>query len=204
LITAETYSKFIHPNDRSVRTIFGDAAAATLLTAVEETDPLLGPYVFGTDGSGARNLIVPAGGMRMPHSEATAAVERDDSGNVRSKNNLFMDGPEIFSFTLRIVPKMASDLLARASKTLDEIDLFVFHQANRHMLNHLRRRMKIPEQKFCITLSHCGNTVSCTIPIALKHAMLEGRLKPGILVMLMGFGVGYSWGACLVRWDGAG
>ena len=202
LLTAETYSKFIHPRDRSVRTIFGDAAAATLIEAVDDNGPapLIGPFVWGTDGSGAKNLIVPSGGMRCPRSPETAREFEDGSGNLRTQDNLFMDGAEVFEFTLRAVPKAFHELLTRAGKTPEEVDLFIFHQANRYMLNSLRMVLEIPENKFYVAMRHCGNTVSSTIPIAIKHAYLEGRLAPGNVIMLVGFGVGYSWGAVLVTW----
>jgi 3-oxoacyl-[acyl-carrier-protein] synthase-3 len=204
LITSETYSKFIHPRDKSVRTIFGDAAAATLIGAAADTErPLLGPFIYGTDGSGAENLIVPTGGMRRPRTEESGRITEDESGNARTADNLYMNGAEIFNFTLSAVPRSIAQLLEKAGLALDDIDLFVFHQANKYMLDHLRKRMKIPEQKFAISMAHCGNTVSSTIPIALKHAEMEGKLKPGSLTMLVGFGVGYSWGATLVRWTAA-
>jgi 3-oxoacyl-[acyl-carrier-protein] synthase-3 len=200
LLTAETYSKFLNQRDRSVRTIFGDAGAATLLVAEDSTEPLIGPFVYGTDGRGGENLIVPTGGMRCNRSAATAVEVEDDSGNVRSADNLFMNGAEIFSFTLSAVPKSIEMLLHKSGKKLEDIDLFVFHQANRYMLEHLRKRMKISEAKFHLAMNHCGNTVSCSIPIALKHALIEGKVLEGSLLMLVGFGVGYSWGATLVRW----
>jgi 3-oxoacyl-[acyl-carrier-protein] synthase-3 len=199
LVTAETYSKFIHPGDRSVRTIFGDAAAATLVRAAEGEGPAIGPFVYGTDGAGACNLIVPRGGLRTPHPDPAPAAE-DGDGNVRSEDNLYMSGPEIFSFTLRTIPKCVHDLLEVAGKRLEDIDLFVFHQANRFMLNHLRKRLGIPEERFFLSFEQYGNTVSSTIPIALRDASATGALRPGMLVMLVGFGVGYSWGATLVRW----
>jgi 3-oxoacyl-[acyl-carrier-protein] synthase-3 len=200
LLTAETYTKFVHPRDRSVRTIFGDAATATYITAVESAVPLLGPFVYGTDGAGAGNLIVHAGGMRTPRSPETATEVTDDSGNVRSRDHLYMAGGEIFSFTLSVVPSSVAQLLDRAGKDIDSIDLFVFHQANRQMLEHLRKRMKIPPEKFVVSISH-GNTASNSIPLALKHALMEGRLRRGATVILVGFGPGYSWGATLVRWN---
>jgi 3-oxoacyl-[acyl-carrier-protein] synthase-3 len=199
LLTAETYSKFIHPGDRSVRTIFGDAAAATLVEAVEEPERCLGPFVWGTDGAGARNLIVPAGGARLPRSAETAREMEDAGGNRRTLDHLFMDGSEIFEFTLRAVPMAVEELLKLAGTSCDEIDLFVFHQANRYMLTSLRTALNLPEEKFYVAMSHCGNTVSSTIPIALKHAVAEGRLSRGSTAMLVGFGVGYSWGATLLR-----
>lgn len=199
LLTAETYSKLIHREDRSVRTVFGDGAAATLLRSVEGGAGI-GPFVYGTDGRGAPNLMVPAGGMREPRSAATAIASVDGNGNTRSRENLFMDGAEIFTFTLDAVPKLVAALLAKASVALDAIDLFVFHQANGYILEHLRKKTHIPKEKFIVAMSHCGNTVSSSIPIALKEAQLAGQLRPGQKVMLVGYGVGYSWGATLVRW----
>jgi 3-oxoacyl-[acyl-carrier-protein] synthase-3 len=200
LLTADTYSKVIHPADKSVRLIFGDAAAATLISAATG-EPSLGPFVFGTDGQGAQNLIVPAGGLRLPHSAETARETTDESGNTRSLDHLFMDGGEIFAFTLGAVPQLIRQMLERSGKTMEEIHLFVFHQPNQHMLETLRKQMRIPPEKFFIYLKDCGNTVSCTIPIALRAAVTEGRLRPGALVMLVGFGVGYSWAANLLRWE---
>jgi 3-oxoacyl-[acyl-carrier-protein] synthase-3 len=202
LLTAETYSKFLHPRDRSVRTIFGDAASATLLVADNSPTPLIGPFVYGTDGKGAPHLIVPSGGMRHRRPFGDALSVEDESGNWRSPDDLFMNGGEIFLFTLDVVPQTIHKLLQKAGISLGDIDLFVFHQANLYMLEHLRKRLKIPAEKFQLTLSHCGNTVSSTIPIALKHAEQEGRLPKGSLVMAVGFGVGYSWGATLIRWTG--
>lgn len=200
LLTGETYSKFIHPGDKSVRTIFGDAASATLLTATESALPIIGPFAYGTDGAGANNLIVRTGGMRQPRTHNSGIAAEAESGNVRSTDNLFMDGGEIFTFTLSSVPEVVNRLLAKAGISVDQVDLFVFHQANRYMLDHLRKRMKIPAEKFAVEMSHCGNTVSATIPIALHSLLVSGALRSGALVLLVGFGVGYSWGATLVRW----
>jgi 3-oxoacyl-[acyl-carrier-protein] synthase-3 len=194
LLTAETYSKFLHPEDRGVRALFGDAAAATLVEARDDAPadglPWLGPFVFGTDGKGMNNLIVTRGGMR-------SALATEANGS--SAHHLHMNGPEIFTFTLNAVPQVVQNLLERAGKRIDDIDLFVFHQANRFMLDHLRDRLRIPREKFVMAMSHCGNTVSSTIPIALKDAANQQLLHPGQLVMLVGFGVGYSWGATLIR-----
>jgi 3-oxoacyl-[acyl-carrier-protein] synthase-3 len=199
LVTAETYSKFINQRDKSVRTLFGDAGAATLIHGVTGEEEFIGPFIYGTDGSGAQNLIVPSGGMRQrlaPINEPSC----DTDGNLRTAADLYMNGPEIFVFTLREVPRVVQELLTRTNMALDGIDLFVFHQANQYMLEHLRKKLKIPADRFFVGMRHCGNTVSCTIPIALKQASDEGRLRPGHLVMLVGFGVGYSWGATLLRW----
>jgi 3-oxoacyl-[acyl-carrier-protein] synthase-3 len=115
-----------------------------------------------------------------------------------------MNGPEIFNFTLETVPKCMQELFSKTGKTLQDIDLFIFHQANKFMLEHLRKKTLIPPDKFFLFLSHCGNTVSSTIPIALKEAAKEGRLKDGDLVALVAFGVGYSWAATLLQWPSLG
>jgi 3-oxoacyl-[acyl-carrier-protein] synthase-3 len=199
LITAETYSKFIHPRDGSVRTIFGDAAAAILLRAETRDDEPLGPFVFGTDGRGAKDLIVPGGGMRA-QAAGCEAVE-DDQGYWRGPNNLYMNGAEVFNFAMNEVPASTNALLRRTNTTLADYDLFVFHQANRHMLNYLRKFIGIPEDRFYIGMERCGNTVSSTIPIALQNAAGEGRLSSGDRVMVVGFGVGYSWCAAALTWQ---
>jgi 3-oxoacyl-[acyl-carrier-protein] synthase-3 len=200
LVTADTYSAFIHPADKSTRTLFGDAAAATLLLASGE-ESLVGPFVYGTDGSGAHNLIVPTGGARRPRVPGAEAVE-DASGNARTVNDLYLNGPEILTFTLRVVPATVQRLLEESGVALADIDLFVFHQANRFMLDHLKRKLSLPTEKFVLALEETGNTVSSSIPIALCKAIGADRVTPGDLLMLVGFGVGYSWGGTLVRWHG--
>jgi len=115
-------------------------------------------------------------------------------------DNLFMNGAEIFRFTLSVVQPAIQELLRKAGKTLEEVDVFIFHQANLYILQHLRKRIGIPAEKFVIAIQH-GNTASSSIPIAMHQAVEEGRLKPGSLAMLIGYGPGYSWGATLVRWQ---
>jgi 3-oxoacyl-[acyl-carrier-protein] synthase III len=200
LITAETYSKFIHPQDKSVRTIFGDAAAATWITGVEADKDFLGPFVFGTDGAGAENLIVPTGGLRRA-AIANAEAEEDKNGNRRTVNNLFMNGAQIFEFTLRVVPQTVQQLLARAGRNADSVDYWVFHQANGYMLKHLREQLGLPPEKFIVSMADCANTVSSTIPIAIKQLHRAGRLRDGHNLALVGFGVGYSWAGTLLRWQ---
>ena len=197
LVTADTYSKFINPRDRTLRTLFGDGAAATLITATESSSQLIGPFVLGTDGRGANNLIVPEGGLRKSASE-NVEVE-DDKGNWRSQSNLYMDGNAVFNFTLTTVPRALDQLLEKAGISLDQIDYVIPHQANRFMLERLRPRLKVPPEKFCIDMELTGNTVSATIPIALENALKNGRVKAGDKLALIGFGVGYSWAATLVE-----
>ncbi len=197
LIMSETYTRHIHPMDKSTRTIFGDGAAATLLN--KEDIPRIGKFVLGTDGSGAPNLIVPSGGMARPRSAETMKEETDEAGNVRSMDNIYMNGPEIFSFTLRAVPDMVRHTLERNELSAEEIDLYVFHQANRFILENLRDRLEIPEERFYIDVEETGNTVSATIPIALRNALDKGLVREGSKVLIAGFGVGYSWGATVLR-----
>ena len=203
LLTGETYSKHMHQADRSVRALFGDAAAATLIeersATPEDTVPWIGPFVFGTDGRGKENLILSRGGMRQAKQVDPLPPTETTSDSERFPNHLYMNGPEIFTFTLEAVPPAVEELLKRSGQTLDSIDLFVFHQANRFMLEHLRTRLEIPADKFVLALGDCGNTVSATIPIALKEARLKGQLTDNQRIMLVGFGVGYSWGATLIR-----
>jgi 3-oxoacyl-[acyl-carrier-protein] synthase III len=199
LITAETYSKFISPRDGGVRTLFGDGAAATLIGPIKNgSEDYLGPFVHGTDGSGSAHLIVPGGALRKSRPDLEELEDSD--GNFRSEANLYMNGPEIFNFTLKVVPNVISRLLARAEKDLACVDWFVFHQANAYILEHLRKKLTIPREKFAVTLGDCGNTVSSTIPIALKKLSSSGCLKNGQSIMLVGFGVGYSWAAAMSRW----
>jgi 3-oxoacyl-[acyl-carrier-protein] synthase-3 len=204
VVTAETYTKFITPTDMSVRTLFGDASAATLITAQDshsEQAPAIGPFVYGTDGRGAKNLIVQTGGMRKPVAGfACGGGVEDADEHVLVPPTLYMNGPEIFLFTLDAVPDLVAGICNRAGITFDDVDLFLFHQANEYMLRHLRDKIEIPPERFYVSMSHCGNTVSSTIPIALKEAHKAGRLKTGDRVMLVGFGVGYSWGATMLRW----
>lgn len=199
LLTADTYSKYIHPMDKSVRTLFGDAAAATVVSK-SEGDSEIGPFVFGTDGSGAGNLIVEAGGFRLPRSQATAEDKVDASGNVRSQENLYMNGAEIMAFTLNEVPKACEKLMQKAGLSDSHVDLYVLHQANKFMLDALRKKMKIPSEKLPILMSECGNTVSSTIPIALCALRSSGALTRGMNLVLLGFGVGYSWAGCVLKY----
>jgi 3-oxoacyl-[acyl-carrier-protein] synthase-3 len=125
----------------------------------------------------------------------------DESGNSRTENNLFMNGPEIFNFTLRTIPPLIRQLLTKANLKQEQVDMWVFHQANQYMLEHLRKKLGIAADRFAIEFSECGNTVSSTIPIALSDLNSQGRLKPGQILGLVGFGVGYSWGASIIRWQ---
>jgi 3-oxoacyl-[acyl-carrier-protein] synthase-3 len=136
--------------------------------------------------------------MRKPRGDAPVETA-DRDGNARDGDSLFMDGGEVFNFTLHRIPRLVEDVLKKAQLTADEVDLFVFHQANHYVLEALRKKMKLPAQKIYEFMADCGNTVSATIPIALSEALASGRIGPGSRVMLVGFGVGYSWAGCIAR-----
>ncbi len=202
LITAETYSKYIHPQDKSIRSIFGDGAAATLISSCKFGEVnKIGPFVYGTDGSGYKNLIVPFGGARNPCTDESSIAEEDQHGSVRSQENIYMNGPEIFNFAIKTVPVAVNDVLEKAGKSLEDIDHFVFHQANAYILKYLQKKIGIPKDKFHVNLSECGNTVSASIPIALKMILDEKKISSGDIVLVVGFGVGYSWAATLIEWS---
>ncbi|SHM28346.1 3-oxoacyl-[acyl-carrier-protein] synthase-3 [Chitinophaga jiangningensis] len=197
LITSETYSKYLHPLDKGNRTIFGDAAAATLISTSGFAE--IGQFELGTDGRGAENLIVRNGGSRAPRSAIPAEATFDGNDPI-SPDCLYMNGSEIFNFTLESVPQLVKTTLSKNTLTDADIDLYVFHQANQYMLNFLRRKIGISEEKFFLYMSKVGNTVSSTIPIALKAAMEDGKIKSDRdRVLLAGFGVGYSWGGCVLN-----
>lgn len=196
LVTSETYSKHIHPNDKANRSIFGDGAAATVISYSENEK--IFEFTLGTDGSGQNNLIVPTGGMRKKNIP-DGKVWIDDGGNFSSDNNLFMNGPEIFNFTIESIPSVIQNALVKNNTTIDNIDYFIFHQANKFMLDYLRKKIKIPREKFYNNLLTTGNTVSSTIPIALKDSINNSIVKSEDKVLLCGFGVGYSWGATVIK-----
>ncbi len=203
LLNADTYSKYMHPQDHTVVTLFGDAGTATLLGVLEgdaAPSPFLGPFAFGTDGAGAENLILESGACRG--RDAPRAPDGPREGGVGYAGHLFMNGPKILQFTLQRIPALVASTLEQAELEADEIDLYVFHQANRFMLDALRRKLRIPEQRMVVELEDTGNTVSCTIPYALERCLADDRLRPGMRLLLVGFGVGYSWGAAVVRWAG--
>jgi 3-oxoacyl-[acyl-carrier-protein] synthase III len=191
LLTAETYSKYIHSADRSLRTIFGDGAAATLVEAADE--PSLWAFQFGTDGTGADTLLVTKGGAR-PEEDAIKPRHRQ-----RWESALYMDGPSLINFTVAAIPQLVASILAAAKMTDKDVDLYLFHQATLKMLDQLRERMSVNRERFPIVLEDVGNTVSSTIPILMDTLRRDGRLKRGMRSMLVGFGVGWSWAGCMWR-----
>jgi 3-oxoacyl-[acyl-carrier-protein] synthase-3 len=185
LVCSDTYTKYIDKHDRTCRPLFSDAAAATHIS-ISEVDSI-GPFELGTDGSGYDKLIVPSSGARI-------------NSNKSQTNKLFMSGADVFMFTMDMVPKAVNSLLIKSNKKIEDIDLFIFHQASKLVIDSIIRRLDLPEEKVFMNFENIGNTVSATIPIALSDAIQQGRINTGDLIMLVGFGVGYSWGGCLIQW----
>lgn len=195
LLTAETYNKYIHPTDKGNRSIFGDGAAACLIST--EGIAEIGEFVLGTDGAGYENLIVRTGASRDKEMSGNTTV--DVEGHVKRDDFLYMNGGAIFNFTLDIVPEMIDEILSKNGlSSKSDIDYFVFHQANKFMLSTIRKICGIPKERFHIDLSEVGNTVSSTVPIALKDCLDANIITKGQKVMISGFGVGLSWGGTIL------
>ena len=190
LLTAETYNKHLHPKDKGNRTIFGDAASASVISL--DGMARIGNFSLGTDGAGAENLIMRTGGAR--HFSPTGKTTYAENGSPISEDHLYMNGPEIYLFTIENVPPLVKDILEKNKLTGEDIGMYIFHQANTYMLNYLRRKMKIPVEKFYINMSDTGNTVSSSLPIAICKALADGSISKGMATLITGFGIGYSWG----------
>lgn len=196
LLCGDTISRIVSPQDRATAPLFGDAGTATALEPDDAAQAM--HFVLGTDGTGTDALKVPAGGFRRPADVASAERTLRENGNVRSDEDLYMDGAEIFTFTLREVPPLIASVLGAAHWDIGTPDGYVFHQANRFMLQHLAKRMRLPADKVVIDLEEFGNTSSASIPLALVHAMGSGLQGEENRLVLAGFGVGFSWGAAAV------
>lgn len=195
LLTSETYNKYLHPSDKSNRSIFGDGAAACLIS----TDGIaeIGEFSMGTDGTGAENLIVRTGASRCRLS--TGQCTMDDEGHMSYDDFLYMNGGGIFNFTLEAVPALMNDVLAKNNVEKENVDYYVFHQANKFMLNTIRKVCVLPKERFYINLESTGNTVSSTVLIGLKECISSNLIKPGMNVMITGFGVGLSWAGTMLK-----
>lgn len=189
LITAETYSKYIDPADRSLRTVFGDGAAAALVE--RSAVPSLGNFVFGTDGANANALMVTRSGARQGDGALKPRARH------RWPSDLYMDGPGLVDITLDSVPALVDRVLADAGLSRDDVELFLVHQATHLMLEKIRTWMKLDVESLPIDLARYGNTVSSTLPILMHDLRAQGRLTPGKRSMLIGFGVGFSWAGCM-------
>ncbi|AZC27862.1 3-oxoacyl-ACP synthase III family protein [Pseudomonas sessilinigenes] len=195
LLVGDTISKIVSEDDRSVAALFGDAGSATLLKYDEDAQPI--SFVLGTDGKGASNLIVPAGGFR----DRTGKTSEVNEPEVRGPFDLYMNGAEIFAFTLARVAPLVKALHESRADNGAAVDHYVFHQANKFMLEHLVKRMKLPREKVLLDVENVGNTSCTSIPLAVSLAELQKDNRVTGLMMLAGFGVGYSWAGCIIDFD---
>lgn len=198
LINADTYSKYINRGDRSARALFGDGAAATWLAASDSGRGLIG-IRCATSGKDHRKFIIPAGGCRLPRSPETAVEQADSGGNLRSLENIHMDGAGVLSVLNATAPRHIRALLESSGMTLDDIDMFVFHQASKMALDSLAARLRIPADRLFSNLRGVGNTVSASIPIAMRDAIDLGRIEPGDRVLVSAIGVGMSWATAIME-----
>jgi 3-oxoacyl-[acyl-carrier-protein] synthase-3 len=198
LVTAETYSKYINPGDRSTRVLFGDGAAVSWITSSGDSRGLIDAR-FATLGKDFRLFHIPAGGCRLPRSEETMRPKTDSNGNVRTLENIYMDGMKILGFVNTKVLKQIRALLEKNGLGAGDIDVYVFHQASKMVIDSLTRLLGIDPLKVFGNVAEVGNTVSASIPIALKCAMESGVLRRGHRVLISGFGAGLSWATALVE-----
>lgn len=190
LLAGDTTSKIINPKDKSLRMVFGDAGSATIIASGSDC---IG-FKIHNKGSGFSELIIPAGGFRKPISSLTSNENTDQDGNVRSDNDLYMNGTEIFNFAINKVPSLIDGLLKIAKWSKTEVDLFLFHQANNFMVEYLKRKLKIITEKVPLGVENYGNTGPCSIPLLLSH--ISGKQFSSDKVIMCGFGVGLSWAGC--------
>jgi 3-oxoacyl-[acyl-carrier-protein] synthase-3 len=198
LVTADTYSKYINKNDRSTRVLFGDGAAVTIVKKSNEKRGII-DYDLGSAGSGFNKFWIPAGGLRLPKSESTSVEFEDGRGNKRTKNNIEMDGIGVWSFINSVVPKQINYLFRRNELEKTDIDQFIFHQASKMTLESIIKILTLDKEKVFINIHNIGNTVSASIPIALKDAIDHGKIDIGSNILLSGFGVGLSYGTILME-----
>jgi 3-oxoacyl-[acyl-carrier-protein] synthase III len=194
LLFGDTPSFVSHPKDFALRSLFSDAGAAVWVSSSEEKS--IGSFVFGSDGSGAKNLFVDHSGARNPTD--IKWLQDNSEANGMKYGQMKMDGLEIFTFSLQRVPDLVSDILKKNNIEMNDVDLFVFHQASNIILKSVQRKLRIPDEKMAYYLENFGNTVSMTIPIALCEAQKEGRIKSGSKVLVAGFGIGYSWSGTIL------
>ncbi|HEX9532976.1 MAG TPA: beta-ketoacyl-ACP synthase III [bacterium] len=187
---AETLSKFTNWKDRNTCVLFGDSAGAVVMQACEPRSGFLSFYL-GADGAGGPLIALPAGGSRIPAS--FESIERN-------QHFLQMNGREVYKFAVRCIPKAIEEAVQRAHMSIDDVDLFIPHQANIRIIDAAAGRLGQPREKFFINVERYGNTSAASVPVALYEAVHSGRVKVGDTVVLVAFGGGLTWGSCALRW----
>lgn len=196
LLVGDTITRFVSPDDKATSPLFGDAGSATALEFSSSAQASF--FTLGTDGRGAEHLVVSAGGARHPRTNRPHEIAIQESGRASNAEDLKMNGAEVFSFALQAVPKMIAGTLAEAGWGVDDLDGIVLHQSNALMLNHLRKRLKIEEEKFVMALDGFGNTSCASIPLAMTHRWASDNPEQRRRLVLGGYGPGWSWGGAAI------
>lgn len=198
LLCVSTLTKTFHEKDANSHFLFGDAATAILISNRKENG--IGKIVLGTDGSKSDYIIVKDGGARNKLTEKSYQLETNEYGNTTCHANFYMNGTGVFLFGLKTVPKLITEILVKNNITFEEIDYFIFHQANEFLLKTLQKKLGIPDEKFIIYMKETGNTVAATIPIALNSLMKEKKLIKDNKVLIAAFGTGLTWGGTIINY----
>jgi 3-oxoacyl-[acyl-carrier-protein] synthase-3 len=199
ILNADTLTKLIHPKDRSLAVLHGDGAAATILGPSDAESGLEG-FTLGTDGSGAKSLLVPAGGSRLNYGPETRVERTDESGCIRTDENLLMDGPAVFHFSVYKVPEAIEGALKELRLTMGDIDQMILHQANKTMMEMIYKRLRVPTEKQFFCLESMGNISGASTPVALAEAWRQRRIRPGSRTLMCSFGAGLTWGVAVIKW----
>jgi 3-oxoacyl-[acyl-carrier-protein] synthase III len=190
VIGSETLSKITNWNDRSTCIIFGDGAGAAVVERV--VDGGFRGFELGADGSGGLDLCVPASGSRTPITTQTIGQDLQ---------YIKMNGREVYRFATRVMVTSAEGLLEACGATIDDVDLYVPHQANKRIIDHAAKHLGLPPEKVLVNIDRYGNTSSASIPLGLVEAVEDGRIKPGTRVLLSGVGAGLTWGSAYMTWS---
>lgn len=199
ILNADTLTKLIHPKDRSLVVLHGDAAAATIVGPCDQ-DAGMEAFLLGTDGAGAKNLVVPAGGSRLSCSPETRIEQTDDTGCIRTDENLQMNGPSVFHFSVYKIPEVIEAAMNELGMSIDDLDLIILHQANKTMMDMIYKRLRIPEQKRFYCIEKMGNSSGPSTAVALAEAWRQGRIHPGSRTLMCSFGAGLTWGVAVIKW----
>ena len=190
VVGGDVLSKIVNWKDRSTCVLFGDGAGAVVLERVGDGGGFFG-FELGADGGGGIHLQLPAGGSRLPTSAETVAA---------GEHFVQMNGPEVYRFATRVLVSSAQAVLAEVGMTMDDVDVYVPHQANVRIIDHASRLLGVPKERVVVNVDRYGNTSSGSIPLALADAAADGRLRPGQVVLMTGMGAGLTWGSALMEW----
>ena len=199
VINAETITSVIHPQDRGLVPLHGDAGVVSLVEPTEGSGGFIG-FVLGTDGTGYNHIIIPASGARRPRDAESKIEIQDESGIVRTLEHLYMNGPAIFHFSVYKIPEVIKEALDKFRLSIDDFDLVLLHQANKTMVDLIYRALNVPPEKRFYYIEMVGNASGASSAMLLAEAWRQGRIKPGSKTLLAAFGVGLSWGVMGIEW----